>query len=95
MEQASGKKAGAGRLRRLNEPQPVDLAVDLEGRPRAVEVRSRRRTVGRIEEIWRVEGEWWRERPVDRTYFRLQLDDGPTVVVYRDNVEAGWWMQRY
>jgi hypothetical protein len=51
--------------------------------------------VERIEEVWRIDAEWWRGHPVRRTYFRLALDDGPPVVVYHDDHEAGWWMQTY
>jgi len=40
-------------------------------------------------ETWRIDNEWWRERPVSRVYYRLVLEDGRTVTVYRDG--SGRW----
>ena len=42
-------------------------------------------------EVWRVGEEWWRERPIRRTYFQLVVQSGQTVTVsilepYRDQV---------
>ncbi len=44
--------------------------------------------------------EWWRERPIRRTYFTLVVEDGRAVTVFRDELgglEAGggWFEQRY
>jgi hypothetical protein len=60
-----------------------------------VEFRGRWRAVARIEEVWRVDDGWWRQNPVRRTYFRLALDDGRALTAYLDQVEGGWWLQRY
>jgi hypothetical protein len=51
--------------------------------------------VARVEEVWRVDDGWWRPSAVQRTYFRLALDDGRPLTVYRDQAEGGWWLQRY
>jgi hypothetical protein len=40
--------------------------------------------VARVEEVWRVDDGWWRPHPVQRTYFRLALDDGRPLTLYRD-----------
>jgi hypothetical protein len=57
-----------------------------------------------ISEAWRIGEDWWRERPIRRTYFRLIVQDGRTVTVFRDELAAafsgsemdgGWFEQRY
>ena len=46
-------------------------------------------------ENWRIDDEWWRERPVSRVYYSLLLEEGRTVTVYRDLVRGKWWRQAY
>jgi len=46
-------------------------------------------------ETWRIDDEWWRERPVSRVYHSLLLEDGRTVTVYRDEVSGRWAKQVY
>ena len=82
---------GAGRLRQLNQPRPVNVEADANGTPLTVE----RRAVEAVLETWRIEDEWWRPRPVSRAYWRLLLEDGRTVDVYRDRVRERWYRQAY
>ncbi len=48
-----------------------------------------------VQETWRIDDEWWRQRPVSRLYFSLALADGRTVTVYRDEVSGRWAKQSY
>ena len=43
---------------------------------------------------WVVEDRWWTGRPLRRRYFELVLTDGRNVVVFRDLVGGGWFLQR-
>ncbi len=105
-------------LRALGLPLPIRVRTDKDGLPlevlvprrgasplaqgRAADVR--RHAVEAIEEIWRVAEEWWRERPVGRTYVRLLVDGGRPLTIYRDEVgvlsqdrdgRPAWYLQRY
>ena len=96
MEPRSRTAAGAHRLRPLNQAQPLRLQTDRStGAPTAVELRGTWRGVARVEEVWRIDDGWWRPHPVQRTYFRLALDDGRPLTLYLDQAEGGWWLQRY
>jgi len=53
------------------------------------------RGVAAIQDRWRIDDEWWRETPVSREYYQLQLESGRVVTVYRDLVGGEWWEQRY
>jgi hypothetical protein len=96
MEPDPRTPSGAHRLRLLNEPAPVELRLE-EGRPAALRDhrRGRWRVVERVEEVWRLEDGWWRERGLLRTYFRLLLADGDLVTVYQEGNGPRWWLQRY
>lgn len=82
------------RLQSLNVPQPVAVATDRDGAPRTITLRRRRHQVRAIRDRWWVEEGWWRATPSRRFYFRIELDAGREVIVYRDLVTGGWWTQR-
>ena len=99
----TGAQGGAGRIRQLNRPRPLRVETGEDGRPAAVWLSSgragvhpgRRYAVEAVLERWRIDDEWWRERPVSRVYYRLALADGRTITVYRDLVSGQWAQQAY
>jgi hypothetical protein len=78
----------------LKEPRPVVVATDDAGAPVAVVLGGRRLAVERIEDVWRIDDEWWREE-VSRLYYRLLLADGRPLIVYHDLVRELWSEQSY
>jgi hypothetical protein len=42
-----------------------------------------------------VDDEWWRDTPLSRMYYQLQLEGGRVVTVYQDLIGDEWWLQRY
>jgi hypothetical protein len=59
----------------------------------AVTLSGRRLRVLQVQDAWRIDDEWWRERPVSRLYFSVALEDGRVVTVYRDLLQESWWHQ--
>jgi hypothetical protein len=53
------------------------------------------RRVASIQDRWRIDDEWWREAPLSRMYYQLQLDSSRVVTVYQDLPGGAWWLQRY
>ena len=54
--------------------------------------------VERVEEVWRIAEEWWREAPLLRTYYRVLVDGGRPLTLFHDDAEPssdGWYEQRY
>jgi len=78
----------------LKEPRPVAVATDESGEPVAVVLGERRLAVERVEDVWRIDDEWWREE-VSRLYYRLLLEDGRPLVVFHDLVRGLWCEQSY
>ncbi len=83
----------AHRLRPLNLPRPVDIALDVHGQPTAVTEDGDARAVVAVNEIWRVNDEWWRE-PIARRYADLVLEGGAHVIVYEDLTTGQWFAQK-
>ncbi len=84
------------RLRPLGRPRPVDVRTDEAGEPVHVRLPGRpARRVEAIRERWRIDDEWWREQPVSRVYWRLFLENGCALDVYRDAVGGRWYKQAY
>ncbi len=81
--------------RALNGPVPVRVRADADGRPLMVQRRGwpRPRTVACVQDRWRIDDEWWRERPISRLYYMLLLDNGMLLTVYHDLVTDEWFEQ--
>ncbi len=89
----TGAQSGPGRVRPLNRPRPVRVEADGQGQPIAVWLSGRRCAVQDVLETWRIDDEWWRERPVSRLYYSLLLEGGPVVTILRNLVMAEWYLQ--
>lgn len=93
MEPDPRAPASAGRLRPLSQPVAVRVQADADDLPRAIWLRGRRRTVAGIDEVWRLDDEWWRTRPIQRCYVRCLLEHGRRLTLYQDLTDGRWWLQ--
>jgi hypothetical protein len=81
----------------LNAPRPLLIeAVDSpDGSvPQWVVWHGRRLRVASVDDIWRVDDEWWRDE-VRRRYFTVTLADGRRLTLFHDQMDGTWWAQRY
>ena len=76
------------RLRALNIPRAVQVAVDDRGRPTTVDDT----TVEEVLETWRIDDEWWRE-PLVRRYVEVVLAGGAHIVLFEDLQHGAWFAQ--
>jgi hypothetical protein len=44
---------------------------------------------------WRIDDEWWRGEEISRMYFRVLLEDGREITIFRDLVNKRWYLQSY
>jgi hypothetical protein len=85
---------GAYSLRALNTSQPTAVQVDAAGLPSNVRREGGpARAVDAVLDRWRIDDEWWRERPISRAYYALLLDNGARLTVYRDLIDGSWHEQ--
>ena len=76
--------------RRLGVPKPTSVMPGSEGTPRTIAGV----VVDSVREEWVVEDRWWTGKPLRRRYFEVVLADGRNLVVFRDLVGGGWFLQR-
>jgi hypothetical protein len=79
----------------LHTPRPIRIEPDGAGEPATVVLSRRRLVVESILERWRIDDEWWRDRPISRLYYRLLLKDGRTLDVYQALRTGRWFRQAY
>ena len=80
-------------LRPVNEPVPIEMDDNDNFLVRLC-LRGSWFAVTQWRDRWRIDDEWWRERPVSRLYYRVTLEDGATAVLFRDLVDGAWYRQR-
>ncbi len=83
--------------RPLNAPSPILVQVDRRSdQPVAVRRRGwgQPRSVESVQDRWRIDDEWWRERPISRLYYTLLMDGGTLLTLYHDLVSDEWFEQK-
>lgn len=94
MVENSREKAGAGAIHSLNQPILVQVEENEHRRPTSVELRGRRVGVVSVADVWEIADEWWRASPIARRYYRVVVEGGATVNVFRDLVDGSWYAQQ-
>lgn len=84
----------AQRLHPISVPLAVAVKTNREGDP--IRIRDPRtgkfQRVETIQEVWQVDDEWWR-KPLSRLYYRVILENGRLMVLFRDLIEDRWHSQ--
>jgi hypothetical protein len=88
---------GTDELRVLNAPVAVEVLASSTGHPEAVRRADwpAPRRITQVQDRWRIDDEWWRERPISRLYHQVLLQDGVMLTLYHDLVDGRWYEQRY
>ena len=94
MVKNSGKTLRSDTYRPVNIPELVNVEEDSSGLPLAVKMR-RRQAICAVEDIWRIDDEWWRREPVSRLYYSIRLVSGHCLVLYKDLINSCWYRQSY
>jgi hypothetical protein len=89
----SGTSTRPDQLRPLNPPRQITVE-ERKGMPVALISSNRRYRVERIQDVWCIDDEWWRE-PITRRYFQIVLDTGALRTIYHDLVQDSWYEQGY
>ena len=86
--ESSGRRSGVGVPEQDSEffAKNVKTPISLRLHGRWFEVES-------VEDIWRIDDEWWREEAVSRMYYRCAVDGGMSVTVFHDLLNGKWYRQ--
>jgi len=90
----TGKTLRADTYRTVNAPQSVAVEENGSGLPLALKT-PRRQAVSAVDEMWRIDDEWWRREPISRLYYSVRLVSGHRLVLYKDLVNNCWYRQSY
>ena len=82
--------AGARDIRALNLPHLLAVKAGGDGVPVALKLRGRWVAVESVVDRWRIDDEWWRERPISRMYYECAVDQGLRTAVFQ-NLDTGEW----
>ena len=82
----------SGGLRPLLVPEQVEVKEDGNRRPEAVKLGEKWRRVARVEDSWTFDL-WWLPRPLTRTYYRVEREDGGQITLFRDQHDDRWYQQ--
>jgi hypothetical protein len=93
MVRNSSGTPSADSFRPLNPPIPVDVREFAHQIPLAIKIKRRWRRVVSIDEVWSIDEEWWREKPIVRMYYRVILEDDRPITVFRDMLDGAWYRQ--
>lgn len=74
-------------------PKPVNVATDAGGHPKLVRTPGGWQPVDSIVEAWEIDDEWWTERPIARSYYRVMLHNGAIMRLFRDQRRGAWYHQ--
>jgi len=84
---------GLGTIRLLNVPVSVQVQVDGQSYPVKVLLAGHWFKVAEVVDRWRIDDEWWRDRPISRMYYGCILEDGRRVTMVQDLVIGQWYRQ--
>ena len=87
------KTPGLGPLRPLNLPAPIEVEENERQRPVSITLKCRRVKVASIDDLWEIDQEWWREKPIVRIYYEVTLEGDRHIIIFRDQVTAAWYRQ--
>lgn len=85
---------GAGHPVAVCVPRP-SLPYSMRQGAASRRVSGRWRRVVAVLDVWRIDDAWWRPQEVQRLYYRLVLETGGQVDIYRDLIGDAWYEQRY
>ena len=49
--------------------------------------------VEQIVDRWRIDDEWWREKPISRAYYQILAEDGRGYTLFHDLANERWYRQ--
>ena len=55
-----------------------------ENMPYKIRIRGIWKSVTGIQDIWRIDDEWWREKPISRIYYMCILKTEEAVVIFQE-----------
>lgn len=80
--------------RRLEPASSASLEKSVRQQPQIPSQAEPRLKVVSIDNMWKIDEEWWREKPIVRMYYQVTTEDGRRITLFRDLTTGEWYQQR-
>ena len=95
MVKDSRASAFPGAIHNLNVPLSIDVEHNQAGTPLRVRWLRQWQLVHAVQDLWRIDDEWWLWQPISRMYFRVMLSNGVAITLFFDLKEERWYQQSH
>ena len=72
---------------------PIDVQEDGEHRPISLKWNGGIQRVASVDDRCEVEEDWWKDNPVVRMFYRVTIEDGQRLTIFRNMVHGGWYQR--
>ena len=76
----------------LNTPKQLEVIEGSDCSPVKIFIGSIAHSVS-VRDVWRIDEEWWRDRPISRMYWECISDNGGMVTIFKDLLTNLWYRQ--
>ena len=85
------KKAKTPSTLRPSHPMPTRVQEDGDFQPVAVSLEGKTLAVESIDETAEEDSEWWENEPVYKMHYRVTLEGGRQLAIFRNNKTGSWY----
>ena len=89
------KKTSTRRIRPLNQPIPIKIIEDGNGKPKKVGMPRYTTRINSIQDTWEIIDEWWCPNPIERRYYKVVLEEDVVITIFKDLISTRWYEQNY
>jgi hypothetical protein len=82
-------------LKPVNLPETLTVKENTSAQPVSMKLNRHWMAVERVEEMWRLDDEWWRPQPLSRLYYGVILISGCRLTIFKDLTDGCWYHQSY
>jgi hypothetical protein len=91
MVKTSRRTVRSSRLLYLNKPESITVKNNKNGISISILKKNRLLKVNRVQDKWLVKDRWWKSNPISRYYYKLELDTGDILVIFKDLLTDKWY----
>ena len=93
MVQNSRKTSSFNYLRAINTPIPIVVKESPKKLPKSLAINGYIKHIALISDIWEINDEWWRSKPISRLYYQAITQEGRQITIFNDLIDHQWYQQ--
>ena len=93
MVQNPRKTSSFNYLRAINTPIPIVVKESPKKLPKSLVINGYIKHIALISDIWEINDEWWRSKPISRLYYQGITQEGQQITIFKDLIYNQWYQQ--